>query len=219
MLEPLFDLNHTLAGSLLGEETLPYRALPLLADYIYSLLSSLGDDFIISDGIAVHRSAVISPEATLMPPLIVSEGAELRKGAFIRGSAIIGRNAVIGNSVEVKNSVIFDSAEIPHLSYIGDSIIGYKAHFGAGAMTSNVRADKHAVRIRIGSEVIETGLPKLGALVGDRAEIGCNAVLNPGTVIGRDAMVYPLTPVRGFLPPCSIMKNDGAIISRRKEWS
>ena len=170
---------------------------------------------ITDDGIAIHRSAVVSPSAVLLPPLIISEGAELRTGAFIRGSVIIGRGAVVGNSVEVKNSILFDEVEVPHLSYIGDSILGYKAHFGAGTMTSNVRADKRSVRIHMPDGTIDTGLMKMGALVGDCAEIGCNAVLNPGTVIGQHSNVYPLTSVRTAVPPFSICKADGTIIRKR----
>ena len=218
MQESLFDLEHTIAAGILDSDVLPYRALSLLNDYILSLIPALDDDYeIVADGIAVHRSAVISPNAVMFPPVIIGPEAELRTGAFIRGSVIIGQGTVVGNSVEVKNSILFDEAEVPHLSYIGDSILGYKAHFGAGAMTSNVRADKGDVKIHLGDETIDTGMQKLGALVGDRAEIGCNAVLNPGTVVGRFSNVYPLSCVRGYIPSFSIFKTGGIIVSKRKE--
>ncbi len=216
MIDQLFDMNHTIASDLLCHDALPYMALSRLHDYILSAIQSLGSGYrMIADGIAVHESATISGSAVLLPPLIIGKDAELRTGAFIRGSAIIGERAVIGNSVEIKNSVVFDDAEIPHLSYIGDSIIGYKAHFGAGAMTSNVRADKASVKIHIGDRTLDTGLAKLGALVGDYAEIGCNAVLNPGTVIGRHSNVYPLSCVRGYVPSFSICKTGGIIVAKR----
>ena len=216
MFDTLFSLEHTIASSILEGESLPYMALCRIEGFIRELIPSLGDEYdITDDGIAIHRSAVVSPSAVLLPPLIISEGAELRTGAFIRGSVIIGRGAVVGNSVEVKNSILFDEVEVPHLSYIGDSILGYKAHFGAGAMTSNVRADKRSVRIHMPDGTIDTGLLKMGALVGDCAEVGCNAVLNPGTVIGQHSNVYPLTSVRTAVPPFSICKADGTIIRKR----
>ena len=216
MTDMLFDLSHTIAGDLLGSDILPYRALPALKSFIEGLLPALGAGYSrIAEGVYAHETSSISPNAVIMPPAVIQENAEIRTGAFIRGSVIIGRGAVIGNSVEVKNSIIFDEAEIPHLSYIGDSIIGYRAHFGAGAMTSNLRSDRKPVIIRTGEERISTGLLKLGALVGDYAEIGCNSVLNPGTVIGRHAAVYPLSSVRGYVPPLSIFKNDGTITEKK----
>lgn len=210
----MFDIQHTIARDLIRDD-LPYKVLSGLHDFILSCIPSLGDEYDMENGIAIHKSAVISPNAVILPPTIIGEEAEIRTGAFIRGSVIIGRGAVVGNSVEVKNSIFFDSVEVPHLSYIGDSILGYKAHFGAGAMTSNVRADKKTVRIRTENGEIDTGFEKLGALVGDYAEIGCNAVLNPGTVIGEHSNVYPLSSVRGYVPSFSIYKTGGIIVAKR----
>ncbi len=212
-MHPLFDLSHTIASPLL-EDDLPFNALIHLRAYIESLFPTLRDYDEVEKGIYIHRNAIVSDNAVLLPPTVIMDGAELRTGAFIRGSVIIGRNATVGNSVEVKNSILFDEVEVPHLSYIGDSILGYRAHFGAGAMTSNVRLDKKSVRIKLSDRVIDTGLSKLGALVGDRAEIGSNSVLNPGTVIGRDAIVYPLTVVYSSIEAGHIMKSDGTVVRR-----
>lgn len=209
----LFSLEHTAAAELLNDGSIPYEALARLDDFIRSKVHSLGDEYIeVSPLVYIHKNAKISSNAVILPPAIIGAGSQLRTGAFIRGSVIIGKNAVVGNSVEVKNSILFDEAEVPHLSYIGDSILGYRAHFGAGAMTSNVRSDKAPVIIHLSEENINTGMMKLGALVGDYAEIGCNAVLNPGTVVGRYSRVYPLSSVRKEVPERCIHKQDGTIV-------
>ena len=163
----------------------------------------------------VHKTAKVAPTAHLGGPLIVCAEAEIRHCAFIRGSALVGEGAVVGNSTELKNVVLFNKVQVPHYNYVGDSILGYKAHMGAGSITSNVKADKMLVKVSVGGERIETGLKKFGAMLGDHVEVGCNAVLNPGTVIGRESNVYPTSMVRGFVPAQSIFKNTGEVISKK----
>jgi NDP-sugar pyrophosphorylase family protein len=163
----------------------------------------------------VHKTAVIAPSAWLGAPCIIGAGTEIRHCAFIRGSALVGENCVVGNSVELKNVILFDNVQVPHFNYVGDSILGYKSHMGAGAVTSNVKSDHSLVVVKNADEQIPTGLKKFGAMLGDHVEVGCNAVLNPGTVIGRNSNVYPTTCVRGVIPENSICKNSGDVVEKR----
>jgi NDP-sugar pyrophosphorylase family protein len=203
-LEDLLDTNRSIAGGELSKLEYPSEALPIIGEIIARLLPSLSGFREISEGVFVSDSAKIWDNATVVGPCIIDEGAEIRPGAFIRGNAIIGKGAVIGNSTEIKNSIIFDKAQLPHYNYAGDSIIGYKAHMGAGAIASNLRLDKSEVVIKSAQGEFHTGLRKFGAILGDMAEIGCGCVLCPGTVIGRGTSVYPLCTVKGILPEYSI---------------
>ena len=211
----LFDLSHTLASDYLAQFPYPHEALAGIGEMILSLLPTLGSDYdAIGENIRVHKAAKIHSSATIAGPCIIGPGTEVRPGAFIRGNALIGCNCVIGNSTEVKNAILFDGVQVPHFNYVGDSILGYKAHLGAGAITSNVRSDKENVVIHT-PEKIYTNRKKVGAMVGDYAEIGCNAVLNPGTILGRNAMVYPTACVRGIVPANYIWRLNGTIIPRK----
>lgn len=211
----LFDLSHTLASELIKNCDYPWQALDKISDFILSLKNKLGAEYIeVSPNVWIHKSAKISPSAHIGAPCIIGADTEVRHCAFIRGSALIGNGCVVGNSSEIKNAVLFDGVQVPHFNYVGDSILGYKAHFGAGAITSNVKSDKGLVEAYCGTNRQYTGLKKLGAMVGDFAEIGCNSVLNPGTVVGKSAIIYPLSCVRGTVPSNSILKGGGQIISR-----
>lgn len=214
----LLDLSATIAAKLFEGKRYPWEVLPELAAFIRALGASLPEAEYRRAGEAVWtaRDALVAPTACLNGPLIVDRGAEIRHCAFVRGSAIVGKGAVVGNSTELKNCVLFDGAQAPHFNYVGDAVLGARAHLGAGAVTSNVRSDKRDVVVHAGAD-IPTGLRKLGAMVGDRAEIGCNAVLNPGTVVGRDAIVYPASCARGVIPENHIFKGAGAIVARREE--
>lgn len=214
-IETLFDLSHTLAADYLRRFSYPWEALEGLQAEIRRLGQTLGPDYRqIGPEVWVHETATVAPTAHIGGPCIIGADTEVRHCAFIRGSALIGSGCVVGNSVEVKNAILFDKVQVPHFNYVGDSILGYLAHMGAGAVTSNVRSDKCPVVIH-GETEIPTGRKKVGAMVGDRAEIGCNSVLNPGTVIGRDAIVYPTSCVRGVLPAGYIHKNDGTVVKRK----
>ena len=211
----LFDFTHTRAGDYLQNFQYPWQALAGLKDFILSLKSKLGGEYIeVSPEVWVHKSAKIAPSAHLGAPCVIDEGAEVRHCAFIRGSALIGKNCVVGNSVELKNVILFDGVQVPHFNYVGDSVLGFKAHLGAGAITSNVKSDRSPVFVKWGGESVHTNLKKLGAMVGDFVEVGCNAVLNPGTVIGRNTCVYPLLSVRGTIPANSILKSAGKIVKK-----
>lgn len=215
----LFDLSHTLAADLLHKCRYPWQALPKIKEYTEELIEKLKDDneyYIHSDGVLVSKNAVISKNATLCAPAIIGHGCEIRTGAFIRGAVIIGENAVVGNSCEIKNSILFDNVQVPHFNYVGDSILGYRAHTGAGVITSNVKCDESHVTIKGEGVIIETGLKKFGAMLGDFSEIGCNSVLNPGTVIGRNTTVYPLSSVRGVVPERSIYKAYNNIVPKNE---
>lgn len=209
----LFDLDHSLAGSYLRGFEYPWQALAGIRDLILELGPRLGPQYReIAPQVWVHRTAVVAPTAFLGSPCIIGANTEVRHCAFIRGSALVGENCVVGNSVEVKNAILFDGVQVPHFNYVGDSILGHFAHMGAGSVTSNVRADKQPVTV--GGQ-FPTELSKCGAMVGDFTEIGCNAVLNPGTVIGRNSSVYPTACVRGFLPEGSIWKLGGTVVKKR----
>lgn len=213
----LFDLERTQAKEYLARFSFGWEALAGLKAYILELgkTLSLKEYKEISPAVWVHTGAEIAPTACLCAPCILGEGTEVRHGAFLRGGVLVGKNCVVGNSVELKNCILFDGVQTPHYNYVGDSILGYKAHFGAGAVTSNVKSDKTPVAVRCEKEKIETGLKKLGALVGDFVEIGCNSVLNPGTVIGRGSIVYPLSCVRGTVAEKSIYKSANDIAVKR----
>ena len=211
----LFDLNHSLAGSYLAGFDYPWQALKGIKDLILKLGSALGEEYTeVTPTVWVHNTAVVAPTAYLGAPCIIGAGTEVRHCAFIRGSALVGENCVVGNSVELKNVILFDNVQVPHYNYVGDSILGYKSHMGAGAVTSNVKSDKTLVTVKNGDEKIETGLKKFGAMLGDWVEVGCNSVLNPGTVIGPHSNVYPTSCVRGFVPEHSIWKNSGVVVKK-----
>ena len=212
----LYDLNETIAKELLEGITYPWEALPKIGAFIVELGEKLDPSKYEKRGenIWVAKSATVAPTAFLNGPLIIDEEAEIRHCAFIRGNAIVGKGSVVGNSTELKNVVIFNSVQVPHYNYVGDSILGYKSHMGAGSITSNVKSDKTLVVVKEEKEQIETGLKKFGAMLGDHVEVGCNSVLNPGTVIGRNTNVYPLSMVRGVVPANSIYKNKNEIVEK-----
>ena len=212
----LYDLTHTLAAPLLEEVEYPWQALAGISGFILSLGSTLSAEEYDhpSEDVWIAKSAKVAPTANITGPCIVGPETEVRHCAFIRGKALIGAGCVVGNSTELKNVILFDQAKVPHYNYVGDSILGFQAHMGAGSITSNVKSDKTLVVIRDGEERFPTGLKKVGAMLGDRAEIGCNTVLNPGTVIGRDSSVYPTSCVRGTVPANSIFKDQAHIVSK-----
>ena len=213
----LMDLSHTLAGEYLRQFVYPWQALEGISDLILTLGAALPEEDYDHPlpGVWVHKSAQVAPTAYLGAPCIIGPETEVRHGAFVRGSALVGASCVVGNSVELKNVILFDGVQTPHYNYVGDSILGYKSHMGAGSITSNVKSDKTLVAVRDGERRIETGRKKFGAVLGDYVEIGCNSVLNPGTVIGRDTHVYPVSSVRGAVPPASIYKKEGVIVPRK----
>ena len=194
----------------------PWDALAHIPTIIEALITTLPRDRYKehTPGVWIAHTATVAATAHIGAPCIICEEAEIRHGAFIRGAAIVGRGAVVGNSVELKNCILFDGAQVPHFNYVGDSILGYKSHTGAGAITSNVKSDKSLVKVKVDGGVIETGLKKFGAMIGDFVEVGCNSVLNPGTVIGKGSNVYPLSSVRGTVPPNSIFKASDNIVSK-----
>lgn len=212
----LYDLKHTAASKYLSRFAYPWEALGGIKEMIVSLGKMLSADYTeITPHVWVHKTAKLAPTAYLGAPCIIGAETEIRHGAFIRGSALIGERCVVGNSTELKNVILFDEVQVPHYNYVGDSILGYRAHMGAGAVTSNVKSDKTRVTVHDGDLHYETGLLKCGAMLGDRVEIGCNSVLNPGTVIGRDSNIYPLSSVRGVIPANSIYKTGGILITKR----
>ncbi len=213
----LFDLTHTLAGSFLAGFEYPWQALPGIKDLILELGPRLEEGYReVSPAVWVHNTAVVAPTAFLGAPCIIGPKTEVRHCAFIRGSALVGESCVVGNSVELKNVILFDRVQVPHYNYVGDSILGCKAHMGAGSLTSNVKSDKTLVVIKNGPEQIPTGLKKVGAMVGDYVEVGCNSVLNPGTVIGKNSNIYPASSVRGTVPENSIFKTGGIVVEKLK---
>lgn len=213
----LFDLSHTAAAPLLSALTYPWEALPKIGELILRLGAVLPEEEYERRGedVWVARSAMVFDSAYLHGPAVIGPRTEVRQCAFVRGNALVGADCVVGNSTELKNVILFDGVQVPHYNYVGDSILGYKAHMGAGSITSNIKSDKTNVRFDTGTERIETGLRKIGAMLGDHVEIGCNSVLNPGTVIGRGTTVYPLSMVRGFVPPASIYKRAGEIVRKK----
>lgn len=212
----LYDLNHSIAGSYLAGFSYPWEALDGIKELILRLGSTLGDDYAQpAPQVWVHKTAVVAPTAYLGAPCIIGPGTEVRHCAFIRGSALVGENCVVGNSVELKNVILFDNVQVPHYNYVGDSILGYHSHMGAGSLTSNVKSDKTLVVIKSKDEAIPTGRKKVGAMVGDFVEVGCNSVLNPGTVIGRYSNIYPTSCVRGVVPENSIFKTGGIVVTKK----
>ena len=213
----LFDLDHTMAKDYLRQFTYPWEALAGIGDMILSLGAALSEDEYDrpEEGVWVARDAKVYPTAYLGAPCIIGHKTEVRPGAFIRGNALVGNNCVVGNSTELKNVILFDNVQVPHYNYVGDSVLGYKSHMGAGSITSNVKSDKLPVVIHNEGEEIETGRKKVGAMLGDYVEVGCNSVLNPGTVIGKESQVYPTSCVRGVLPARHIWKNNGTVVPKR----
>ena len=214
----LYDLQHTAAKPLMENLTYPWEVLPLIGEFILGLGETLSpEDYERREGnVWIARSAKLYPNIYIAGPTIIGPDTEVRPGAFIRGNALIGAGCVVGNSTEIKNAILFDGAQAPHYNYIGDSILGYKAHTCAGAITSNLKQDHSAVSILFDGERVNTGMRKFGAMLGDHAEVGCGSVLNPGTVVGRGARIYPLSMVRGFVPGFSIYKHAGEIAAIRE---
>jgi len=213
----LFDTEKSVAGKYIEGFEYPWQALDTLSEFVTGLIALHEKDkgyTLISQGVLVARSASIASDALILPPCFIDEHAEIRKGAFIRGGVIIGKGCVVGNSCEVKGSVLFDMAKAPHFNYVGDSILGFGAHLGAGAVTSNVKCDKSGICIKYKDEKISSGRNKLGALIGDLSEVGCNAVLAPGTVVGRNATVYPLSFARGYVEEGCILKHNGTVAKK-----
>ena len=212
----LYTLEHTMAADYLRRFTRPWEALKGIKDEILRLGENLDKTLYreVAPQVWVHVTATVAPTAFLGAPCIIGAGTEVRHCAFIRGSALIGEGCVVGNSVELKNVILFDGVQVPHYNYVGDSILGYKSHMGAGSLTSNVKSDKSLVVVRDGSEAIETGLKKKGAMLGDLVAVGCNSVLNPRTGIGRESNIYPLSSVRGTVPEKSIWKNNGVVVKK-----
>lgn len=215
-IEELLDLSKTIAAELFAGKTYPWEVLDDIKAFIIKLGETLSPEEFDhpEEGVWIAKDAKVFPSAYIGAPCIIDHGAEVRHCAFIRGSAIVGKNAVVGNSVELKNVVLFDNVQTPHYNYVGDSVLGYKAHMGAGSITSNVKSDKSLVAVKSADGVIETGRKKFGAILGDRVEVGCNSVLNPGTIVCRDSNVYPTSSVRGTVPPDSIYKAAGNIVEK-----
>lgn len=216
-IDRLFNLNETIAKGLFEGATYPWEILPKIGAYIVELGNTLSLDEYDKkgDNVWIAKSADVAPTAFINGPAIIGKNAQVRHCAFIRGNAIVGENAVVGNSTELKNVILFNGVQVPHYNYVGDSILGYKSHMGAGSITSNVKSDKTLVTIMTEDEKIETGLKKMGAVLGDNVEVGCNSVLNPGTVIGSGTNVYPLSMVRGFVPSKSIYKKKGEVVTKK----
>ena len=212
----LFDMSHSLAGNYLSGFEYPWQALKGIKNLILALGPGLGEDYTeVSPEVWVHKTATVAPTAFLGAPCIIGANTEVRHCAFVRGSALVGENCVVGNSVELKNVILFDSVQVPHYNYVGDSILGYKSHMGAGSLTSNVKSDQTPVVVHNGDEHIPTGLKKFGAMLGDHVEVGCNSVLNPGTVVCPHSNIYPTSCVRGVVPGNSIWKTGGVIVEKK----
>lgn len=212
----LYNLEETIAKNIFAGCEYPWEVLPKIKDFIIELGSSLSSDEYnkVGDNVWIAKSAKVAPTAYINGPVIIGKNAEVRHCAFIRGNAIVGENAVVGNSTELKNVILFNNVQVPHYNYVGDSILGYKSHMGAGSITSNVKSDKKLVIVKDGEEKIETGLKKFGAMVGDNVEVGCGSILNPGSVIGRNTNIYPLSSVRGVVKENSIYKRQGEIVEK-----
>ncbi len=212
----MYTLSETIAAGLFEGAEYPWEVLPKIHDFILELGKSLPADKFEKRGedIWIAKSATVAPTACLNGPLIVDEDAEIRHCAFVRGNAIVGKGAVVGNSTELKNVILFNKVQVPHYNYVGDSVLGFKSHMGAGSITSNVKSDKTLVVVKSVDEKIETGLKKMGAMLADHVEVGCNSVLNPGTVIGRNSNIYPTSCVRGCIPANSIYKNEKEIVEK-----
>ena len=214
----LYTLEETIAGDIFQGVTYPWEVLPKIGEFIITLGNTLPEDKYEKKGenVWIARSAKVFPSAYINGPAIIDEDAEIRHCAFIRGNAIVGKGAVVGNSTELKNVILFNKVQVPHYNYVGDSVLGFCSHMGAGSITSNVKSDKTLVVVKDGDSKLETGLKKMGAMLGDRVEVGCNSVLNPGTVIGRDSNIYPTSCVRGVVPANSIYKGQNKIVSKKQ---
>ncbi len=210
------EATHSIAYPLLKDFEFPWEALPHISEFIAKIGATLSDDEYerIGDNVWIAKTAKVAPSASISGPCIICDNAEIRHCAFIRGNAIVGEGAVVGNSTELKNCILFDKVQVPHYNYVGDSILGYKSHMGAGSITSNVKSDKTLVAVKIEDTKLETGLKKFGAMLGDNVEVGCGSVLNPGTVVGCNSNIYPLSPVRGFVPENSIFKSQNSIVKK-----
>ena len=218
-IQDLYNLNETIAAELFDGLTYPWEALPRIGEFIRRLGATLSEEEYerVDQDVWIARSAKVFPSAYIHGPVIVRKGAEVRHCAFIRGNALIGEGAVVGNSTELKNVVLFNQVQVPHYNYVGDSILGYKAHMGAGSITSNVKSDKKLVLVHTPEGDIETGIKKFGAMIGDNVEVGCGSVLNPGTIVGRGSSIYPLSSVRGVVPEKSIYKKQGEIAEKHED--
>ncbi len=216
-IQNLFDTTKTIAAGLFEGKTYPFEVLPEISGFIEELGRTLPEDRYErrGDNVWIAKSAIVAPTAYINGPVIIDEEAEIRHCAFIRGSAIVGKHAVVGNSTELKNVILFDNVQVPHYNYVGDSILGYKSHMGAGSITSNVKSDKTLVEVKVHGTPIQTGLKKVGAILGDQVEVGCGSILNPGSVIGANTNIYPLSSVRGYVPGGSIYKTRGEIAEKQ----
>lgn len=214
----LYNLEETIAKDLFEGAVYPWEVLPKISSFILELGATLSEDEYEKRGenVWVAKSAKVAPTAFINGPAIIGKDAEVRHCAFIRGNAIVGEGAVVGNSTELKNVILFNKVQVPHYNYVGDSVLGYKSHMGAGSITSNVKSDKKLVVVKAGEEKIETGMKKFGAMLGDEVEVGCGSVLNPGTVVGNHSNIYPLSSVRGFVPANSIYKKQGEVVTKEE---
>ncbi|MCQ2455699.1 MAG: UDP-N-acetylglucosamine pyrophosphorylase [Clostridia bacterium] len=219
-IKSLFSLENTKTAPLLEKFEYPYEVLPYISDFILEYGKALDKSLYneLEGGIFIAKSATVAKTASIEGPCIIGENSQVRHCAFIRGSVFVGDNCVVGNSSEIKNVIIFNNVQVPHYNYVGDSILGYRSHMGAGSITSNIKSDRTNVKIRVGDEVIETGIRKIGAFLGDYVEIGCGTVMNPGTIIGKHTIVYPLSMVRGYIPENSIYKNSTEVVKRLDEY-
>ena len=215
--QEMFQEKKTIAAAIFEGTTYPFEVLPKISEFILELGKKLPEERYdrIADDIWIAKSATVAPSASVNGPAIIDEHAEVRHCAFIRGNAIVGKHAVVGNSTELKNVLLFDFVQVPHYNYVGDSILGYKSHMGAGSITSNVKSDKTLVEVKVGDKKIATGLKKMGAILGDEVEVGCGSILNPGSMIGSNTNIYPLSSVRGYVPAKSIYKKQGEVVEKR----
>ena len=213
----LYDFNQTIAAELLKRYEYPWEVLPYIAEFILELGKTLDESEYEKRGenVWIAKDAKVAPTACINGPAIIGKGAEIRHCAFLRGNVIVGEGSVVGNSTELKNVILFNAVQVPHYNYVGDSILGYKAHMGAGSITSNIKSDQSQVTIRIGDHVVETGRRKMGAMLGDHVEVGCNSVLNPGSIVGKNSNIYPLSMVRGYVAERSIYKKQGEVVEKR----
>ena len=213
-----YSLDQTIAKDIFNGVTYPWEVLPKISNFILELGATLSENEYEKRGenVWVAKSAKVAPTAFINGPAIIGKDAEVRHCAFIRGNAIVGEGAVVGNSTELKNVILFNKVQVPHYNYVGDSVLGYKSHMGAGSITSNVKSDKKLVVVKAGEEKIETGMKKFGAMLGDEVEVGCGSVLNPGTVVGNHSNIYPLSSVRGFVPANSIYKKQGEVVTKEE---
>lgn len=217
MINDLFNLEECVAKDELKKYDEPWKIVPNISSIVKEVIYKIDkkEYNVVNENVYVHKTCKVSNLSTLIGPSVICEQTEIRPGAFIRGNVIIGKKCVIGNSCEIKNAIIFNEAQVPHFNYVGDSVVGYQAHFGAGAITSNIKSDKTNIKIKNGEEVIDTELEKFGALVGDFVEVGCNSVLNPGTVVGKNTTIYPLSSVRGTIKENSIYKDSNNIVNKK----